>query len=115
MIVARLHDEACVDRRTGVAGDRDAAGRFLRRQHADADKRAQTGQADARSCVDEAAVVDVLGQLPGQTGKPREDAQEDAQRAANGQVGGAAEQLLRLYLEGVQQVRITRPKESAFS
>ena len=115
LIVARLHDEACVDRRTGVAGDRDAAGRFLRCQHADADKRAQAGQADARGCVDEAAVVDVLGQLPGQTGKPREDAQEDAQRAANGQVDGAAEQLLRLYLEGVQQICIARPQESAFS
>ena len=115
LIVASLHNEARIDRRTGVAGDCDAAGRFLRRQYTDADERAQAGQADARSRINEAAVVDVLGQLPGQTGKPREDAQEYAQRAADGQVDGAAEQLLRLYLEGVQQVRIARPKESAFS
>ena len=84
------------------------------REQLQADCAAQVIEACPDSRVDEAAVIDVLNGGKKDVQHPCENPQEDAERAADGKIGVAAKKLPRLVLQGVQELCVSGPPESAF-
>ena len=91
----------------------DIAAGFLGRQHTQANGSTEVQQRGANRCVHKAAVVDIFQHREQDIEYPCKNAQEQAERASDGQVCRCPKQFSRFMLQSIQQFIVCRAAKAS--